>query len=594
MGTLSRFVTEARRRRVFRTGGLYIVGAWALLQVADLALESLGLPGELLRYFWIAAFVGFPLALVFGWYYDITAEGIRRTLPADGVPDENLQMRVPDYVIIGALAVIVAIVSAGLFDRARQSDELVGPYDPMGVAVLPLEDLSGVEGQEYFSAGIHDALITNLSKIKGLHVVSRRSAIRLDRALPTQVIGKTLGVRNIIEGSVTREGNRVRVIVQLIDAANDAHLWADNFEREFDSMLALQNDIAKSVASALDVQLSTDDEARLAGEERVDPQTYDDYLRGMYLLNQPDNRVRRRGISILERVVAEGRADARVYAALAYGYAALGHSPFPEDMYPSSRRAAERAMELDDSIAEVHLALGMHNLYYEWDFVAAERSLLRAIELNPGLLGAHYHYAWLMELLQRSNLSLPAGDITVDIDPLSAKLRGDLAWQYTNARQYERALVIASEALEIDPRHDRAMAAKAMTLAYLGLFDAAISTAAEIPERSGNRFIYPALLAAGGRSEEAREALATIEHIPRNVIILALGYGALGDVDDAFHWLGVAKDVKHPWYPWFITGFPFMDAVSNDPRMDELAAELGLTEALQRGRRKSSSGPPAT
>lgn len=594
MGTLSRVVAEARRRRVFRTAGLYIVGSWVLLQVADLALESLGLSAGYLRYLWIAVFVGFPVALVFGWYYDVTADGIKRTLPTDGVSNDALEMRVPDYVIVGALAVIVAVFAAGLFDQARQDEDLAGPYDPMGVAVLPLEDLSGVEGQEYFSAGIHDALITNLSKIQGLHVVSRRSAIRLDRALPTQVIGKTLGVRNIIEGSVTREGNRVRVIVQLIDAANDAHIWADNFEREFDSMLALQNDIAKSVARALDVQLSADDEARLAGEERVDPQTYDDYLRGMYLLNQPDNRVRRRGISILERVVADGRADARVYAALAYGYAALGHSPFPEDMYPSSRRAAERAMELDDSIAEVHLALGMHNLYYEWDFVAAERSLLRAIELNPGLLGAHYHYAWLMELLQRSNLSLPAGDITIDMDPLSAKLRGDLAWQYTNARQYERALVIASEALEIDPRQDRAMAAKAMTLAYLGLFDAAISTAAEIPERSGNRFIYPALLAASGRSEEAREALATIEHIPRNVIVLALGYGALGDVDDAFYWLGVAKDVKHPWYPWFITGFPFMDAVINDPRMDELAAELGLTEALQRARRESTADLSAT
>lgn len=584
MGTLSAFVAEARRRKVFRTAGLYIVGAWALLQVADLALEALGWQGELLRYFWFAAFAGFPIALIFGWYYEITADGIHKTLPAGAESGEVMPLGVPDYVIIGALAVVVAIGAAGIFDRARQANDFVGPYDPMGVAVLPLDDLSGVEGQEYFSAGIHDALITNLSKIKGLHVVSRSSANRLDRSLPIQVIGKTLGVRNIIEGSVTREGNRVRVIVQLIDAANDAHLWAENFEREFNSMLALQNDIARAVADALDLRLGSDDESRLAGDERVDPQTYDDYLRGMYLLNQPDNRVRRRGISILERVVADGRADARIYAALAYGYAMLGHSPFPEDMYPSSLRAAERAMEIDDSIAEVHLALGMHSLYYEWDFVAAERSLLRAIELNPGLVGAHYNYAWLMELLQRSNLSLPAGEITIDLDPLSAKLRGDLAWQYANAGQYERALVVAAEALEIDPEHGRAKASKAITLGYLGLFDAAISTADEIPVKSVNRFVYPILLAASGRSEEAREVLATIEHVPRNVIVLAPTYGALGDVDEAFHWLGVAKEVKHPWYPWFITWFPFMDAVGNDPRMDELAAELGLTEAMARAR----------
>ena len=584
MGTFSRFVAEARRRRVFRTGGLYIVGAWVVLQVADLAL----------RYFWYAAFAGFPLALIFGWYYDITSDGIRKTPPVDDAAVEALPMGVPDYVIIGALAVVVAIAAAGFFDRARHAEEISGPYDPMGIAVLPLDDLSGVEGQEYFSAGIHDALITKLSKIKGLHVVSRRSAIRLDRTLPIQVIGKTLGVRNIIEGSVTREGDRVRVIVQLVDAANDAHLWAENFEREFGSVLALQSDIARSVAEALDVELGNEDTARLGGEERVDPQTYDDYLRGMYLLNQPDNRVRRRGIAILERVVADGRADARIYAALAYGYAALGHSPLPEDMYPSSRRAAERAMELDDSIAEVHLALGMHNLYYEWDFVAAERSFLRAIELNPGLLGAHYHYAWLMELLQRSNLSLPAGDITVDIDPLSAKLRGDLAFQYSNARQFERALVLASEALEIEASHDRAMAAKAYTLARLGLFDAAVAIASDIPEDSVNSFAYPALLAASGLSQEAREVLATVEHTPRNGFLLALAYGALGEVEDAFHWIGVAKEAKHPYYPWLITWMPLMDAARNDPRMDELAAELGLTEALERARQQLTAGPSAT
>jgi TolB-like protein len=588
------FVAEARRRRVFRTGGLYIVGAWALLQVADLALEALGLPGELLRYFWYAAFAGFPIALIFGWYYEITADGIRKTLPADSAASEVLPMGVPDYVIIGALAFVVAVGAAGLFDQARQAEELAGPYDPNGIAVLPLENLSGDDDQAYVSAGIHDALITSLSKIGGLRVVSRTSSMRLDRTLTMPAIGEALGVRNIIEGSVTREGNRVRVIVQLIDAANDAHIWAEDFEREFSSVLSLQAEMARAIAKAVDVQLSDKDEQQLASIETVDPDVYDRYLRATYLLNQSNNRVRRRGISILEEIVDRGSADARVYAALAYGYAVLGHSPYPEGMYPASKLAARRAMELDESIPEVHLALGMHALYYDWDFAAAERYLLRAIELNPSLTGAHYHYAWLMELLQRSDKSLPAGDITVDLDPLSTSMRGDLAMQYQNAGRLERAIVIADETLQMNPNADNALAAKATALARMGDTDGAVRVSSMIPVGAGYRFVHLAVLANAGREAEARELLGLFAHEPRNVATLITAYAALGDVEEALHWMRVAKDAKLPWYPWFITWFPLIDVARNDPRFDELAAELGLTEALERARLAQARGPAAT
>ena len=582
MGNLAGFIAEARRRRVFRTAGLYIVGAWVLLQVADLALESLELPGGLLRYFWYAAFAGFPVALIFGWFYDVTAEGIRRTQPAGDIDTAELAMGVPDYVIIGALAVVVAIGAAGLFDRARQADDLAGSYDPQGIAVLPLDNLSGDDDQEYLSAGIHDALITNLSKIQGLRVVSRTSAVRLDRSLAMPAIGEALGVRNIIEGSVTREGDRVRVIIQLIDAATDAHIWAENFEREFTSVLSLQGEMARSIADAVGVRLSDKEEQRLASADVVNPDVYDKYLRAMYLLNQSNNRVRRRGIKILEALVDADQADARVYAALAYGYAVLGHSPYPEGMFTASKLAAQRAMELDDSIAEVHLALGMHAQYYDWDFPAAEEHLSRAIELNPNLTGAHYHYAWLMELLQRSDRALPAGNITVELDPLSASTRGDLALQYQNAGELERAIVIADETLAMSPGMGTARAAKALALARMGDLDGAVEVSSTITVRTMYRFMHLVVLAKAGRHEEARDLLARFSHEPRNVILLTNVYGALGDVEETLHWLQVAKDIKLPWYPWLITWFPFMDEVRQDPRMRELAAELGLTEALER------------
>jgi TolB-like protein/lipoprotein NlpI len=584
MGTLSRVVAEARRRRVFRTAGLYVVGAWVLLQVADLALGSLDLPDSLLRFFWIAAFVIFPFALVFGWYFDVTADGIRRTPRSDVAPPEDIQMRIPDYVIIGALAVIVAVVAAGLFDRARQADELTGPYDPYAIAVLPLENLSGDKDQEYFSAGVHDALIADLSKISALRVVSRTSTTRLDRSMAIPQIGRSLGVRNIIEGSVTREGSRVRIIIQLVDAALDAQIWAANYEREYKSVLTLQAEIARSIARAINVRLTDEEENRLSVSESIDPDVYDRYLRGMYLLNQSDNRIRRRGIKILEALVDEEKADARVYAALAYGYAVLGHSPYPEGMYPASRIAAERALEMDDSIAEVYLALGMHEMYYEWNYDAAEAQLQHALELNPNLTGAVYHYAWLMELWQHSDKALPLGDRTVALDPLSSFMFGNLADQYRNAGRLDEARRIADEAIELNPQNANAIRVKGLSIALQGDYDSALAILESIKEHPFWRFDYGVVLAMAGQEQKAREFLAGIEKIPRNVFALIMVNAALGESDEAFHWMTVAKEVKLPWYPWFITWFPEVRTLRNDPRMDMLAAELNLTEALARAR----------
>ena len=582
MGKLSGFIAEARRRRVFRTAGLYIVGAWVLLQVADLALESMGLPDSLLRFFWIAAFAGFPAALIFGWYFDITADGIRRTRPAEGAPSEDLKMRVPDYVIVGALAVVVAVFAAGLFDQARQAKDYDGPYDPNGIAVLPLENLSGDEDQEYFSAGMHDALITSLSKISALRVVSRTTTVRLDREISMAEIGRTLGVRNIVEGSVTRDGNRVRVIIQLIDAATDAHIWAENFEREFTSVLGLQGDMAKAIARAVNVQLSDEEEAMLDETREIDPKAYDRYLRGAYLLNHGSNRVRLRGIRILEELIDDGHEDALIYAGLAFGYALLGHSPSPEGMYPASKLAARRAMELDDSIPEVYLALGMHQMYYEWNFAAAENSLLHALELNPNQIDAVYHYAWLMEVFRNTDKSLPAGDLTVELDPLLPDMSAWLAEQYRGAGQYERAVELAENALELDPTNAIALMSLGSTYAEMGEYELALRMTSKVANHAVWGFVHAAVLAESGRTQEARDILESIDKVPRNVISLVLVNSALGEVDEAFHWMEVARESKLPWYPWFITGFQFMDEVRKDPRMRVLAEELGLEDVLAR------------
>ncbi len=579
MGSLTGLISEARRRRVFRTAGLYVVGAWILLQVVALALQALELPDALLRYFWGAAFIGFPIALIFGWYYEMSAAGIRRTSPGDSATTEALALRIPDYLIIGALAIVAGIVAAGVFDRARYEGEFLA-YDPNGIAVLPLEDLSDAEDQAYFSTGMHDALISSLSKISALSVVSRRSASNIDKTLSMQAVGKKLGVRNIIEGSVTRQGSRVRIFVQLVDAARDVQIWAGTFEREMTGVLGLQNDIANSIAEAIDVRLSTEEKSELAKQPVVDSATYDAYLRAMYRIHDDSNDVRREGIAILKKAVESDPDNALLHAGLAYGYALLGHSPFPEGMYPSSILSAERALALDNSIAEVYVAIGMQKMYYEWDFPAAENALLRALEINSSLTIAQYQYAWLMELYRDSERSLPPGELTAKLDPLDPFFLGWLADQYRNAGRYEDALNMANRTLEIAPNHAVALMVKSRTYVEMEEFESALAASSRISNHPRWGFIHGTALAAAGDTVAARTILENIERSPRFVVPLMISHATLGDVDEAFAWLEVARDVRLPWYPWFVTWFPQLEQFRDDPRMYAHARALGLEHVL--------------
>jgi tetratricopeptide (TPR) repeat protein len=282
--------------------------------------------------------------------------------------------------------------------------------------------------------------------------------------------------------------------------------------------------------------------------------------------------------------VDEGKADARIYAALAFGYAALGHSPYPEGMFEASKEAAQRAMALDDSIPEIYLALGMHALYYDWNFDVADAQLQRALELNPSLTATVYHYAWLMELWQYSDRALPFGDKTAELDPLSPYILFTLAEQYRNAGLYDEAIRIADEAIALNAQHAGAISTKAGSIAMQGDFESALTILEPVKDALPWGARYGAVLALAGREQEARDYLETIEKVPRNVLALVFVYSALGDNDEVFHWMNVAKETKLPWYPWLITWFPNMDSMRNDPRMDAVAAELELTEALARAR----------
>lgn len=586
MGKLKGLLTELRRRRVFRMTVIYIVAAWVAVQVASEAFPALNIPGGAIRYVWVAVLIGFPVAVLFSWKFDLTASGIRHTPAAHEDEAAVHSLTRVDYGILAALGlvILVTVFSVGQRLVEVQTEIAQAPttrvIDPNSIAVLPLESLSPNPDDAYFAAGVHDALITNLSKITALMVTSRTSALRVDAKLSVPEIGRRLGVAKLLEGSVLMDGDRVRVIVQLIDAASDLHLWADTFEREVGDIIALQNEVARTIAEVIEVRLTPREEAALAKATPVRPDIYREYLKGMYQFRQETPEADRRGIEILEEVVRRDPSSALAHAGLAIGYAWLGHSPFPKNAYPKAKLAADKALQLDPELAEAHLALGMYKIYYEWDFESGKRGLERAIKLNPSLTDAHYHLAWLYEILgpEWEEESLVAGERTRELDPLSPFMIAWLADQYRDACQYEKALSLAREAIRLDPEFPIGWLTLGWTYSDLGKFDEAIDAQRHLAEKPVLSWSIAMSYAEAGLEDKAREVAVALEQYPGTELPLAVIYAGLGERESALHWIAETETKRVPWYPALLGWWPGIAVISDDPRLKARAEALGLPD----------------
>lgn len=590
MSALTELFHELRRRRVFRMTGIYVVAAWVGVQVASETFPALGIPESAIGYVWVAALLVFPVAVLFSWKYDVTADGIRRTaIPGEDDAAHHSLTRV-DYAVLSALALVVLTMVSGVGHQLAgvRAVVAVAPstrvIDPNSIAVLPLESLSPNPEDAYFAAGIHDSLITSLSRIKALLVTSGPSARRIDTTLSAPEIGRQLGVAKLVGGSVLLDGDRVRVIVQLIDAASDLNLWVDTYERDVTDIIDLQNEVARTIADVVEVRLTPREEAALAKEGHIRPDLYRAYLKGMYQFFQDTPEADLRGIRILEEVVRQDPTSALAHAGVAYGYANIVHSPAPPPVEAPHRRAkeaAEVALRLDPELAEAHMALGMYQYMYEWDLEAAMSSLERAIELSPSLALAHYDLAWVYELLgpDYEDASLAAGKRTVELNPLSAYMVGALAWQYADACRYEEALDLARDAVRLDPEHPIGWASLGLVNAEIGRFDEAIDAHERLAGTIFEWFIGLSY-AAAGLEDKARTVATASEFFP---LAPAWIYMVLGDREAALHWVAQSKSTRMAWYPYLLGNFTGSETIADDPRVQAYAAELGLPDPRTMG-----------
>ncbi|HXW05948.1 MAG TPA: protein kinase [Vicinamibacterales bacterium] len=477
-----------------------------------------------------------------------------------------------------AIGAVLAVLNVG-----GVRDVLLGTGTgtaPLRLAVLPLEDLSGDATQAYFAAGMHDALITELAKINALRVTARASAVRYQVGQkPIAEIARELDVDLVLTGSVVRSRERVGVSTQLIDGATENHVWTERYDRAARELLALQNEIVAAIVQEVRLQLTPEEEVRLARVRPVDPEAYDAYLRGAYLIEQSTPEDISRGLALLHEAVAKDPSHPLPYAHLAAGYATLGHGPSPPpDAFARARDAALKALELDDSVALAHTVRAELILYAErtWDWPAAERALQQAIKYNPTLSRAHGHYAWYLMLFDRADEAMTAIRRAQEADPLAAVYASWYGWLHWWNGRNDEALALVERALELSPNLFNGLWGLGVVHSSQGRHDDAIAVLEQALPRNP-RLAGPlgAAYAAAGRRVEALKLAEDLKKDPKNALFLALLYAELGERESTLEWLDATNKVRDSNLPW-IRNWPTFAFLRADPRFTRLLHEMKL------------------
>ncbi len=477
------------------------------------------------------------------------------------------------------VAVLLAVVALAWWSWNRASTT---PAPIRSIAVLPLENLSGDPEQEYFVDGMTESLISMLSKIKELRVISRTSSMAYrdsDKTLPQ--IARELNVDAVVEGSVLRAGDRVRITAQLIQASSDEHLWSDSYERDLKNVLALQREVAKAIAGEIELKLSRPEEPGKSARP-VDPGAFEAYLKGRHHWNKRTGADLRKSIKYFETAIALDPDWALAHSGLAEAYVLLANydpSVRPRDSMPRARAAAERALELDDELAPAHTALAAVRNWYDWDWEGAEAEFQRAIELDPSYATAHLWYS-ILRVVTKKKDAIEHIQRARALDPLSMVIARNVGSILFYAREYDRSIEALRKSLEFDPS-SRAQADLARAYAAKGMHKEAVEVAERLariaPEFHRSMVTLAQAYAGAGRREDALRILEEVRGSAGHVNV-AYVYAALGEADAAFEWLEKAYERRSGRLGWLPVE-PVLDPLRSDPRFDDLLRRIGFPES---------------
>jgi TolB-like protein/Tfp pilus assembly protein PilF len=582
---IDNFFAELKRRNVYKVAIAYAVVAWLLIQAASIFLPAFNVPQWAMQIVILVLVVGFPIALAFSWAFEITPEGIVRESEVSA--DQSITHHTGRKIV--ALTIVLAVIATGLFVfqliRARStSSSAATAITSKSIAVLPFDNLSRDPDNAYFVEGIQDEILTRLAKIADLKVIARSSTQRFQNKGDLPQIAQQLGVAHLLEGSVQKVNDQVRINVQLIKAANEAHLWAEVYDRKLTDIFAVESEIAKTVADTLQAKLTGSEQRVIASRPTENTEAHQLYLKGRFFWNKRTGNDLKKSIDYFQQAIAIDPNYAPGYAGVADAYVFLpGYTAgAPRDCYPKAMDAAKKALELDNTLAEAHTTLALALWYYDFDFPQANGEFQRAIELNPNYATGHQQYGNnTLSALGRFDDAIAEGKRAVELDPLSLVINADLGMNYHYARRYDEAIAQLRKTLEMDPGYYYAHVDLGQVFAAKRTFDQAISEYQKARALNDDPFVLGLLghaYASSGNKREALKILEQLKEISRQRYVsmysFAIVYLALGDEQEALRWLEQCYQDRAGADIGWIRVDALVDPLRGDPRFEALAEKI--------------------
>ena len=489
--------------------------------------------------------------------------------------------------LIGLLSLLVAIGAASYFVWQRYfSAQALG--GKVMLAVLPFENLSGDPNQEYFSDGLTEEMITQLGRLQPerLGVIARTSTMQYKKSgKDIKQIARELKVDFILEGSVRREGERVRVAAQLIQARDGTHIWAETYERELREILALHSEVALAVAAEVRAKLTPDERARLASARAVNPEAYEAYVKGRYWWNKRGRENLLKALQYFQQAIEKDPTYAPGYAGLAGTYDILGDNGYwqPGESFPKARTAAQKALELDESLSQAHLTLAAVMWNYDRDWSGAERECRRALALDPNYGFAHQTYAYFLSARGRHAEAIAEVRLSRQLDPLAPRISANVGWILYYAREYDQALEALNRALELEPDHAQAHEYLGQVYLQKGRYVEAIAAFKRASEMEPQNQEFMSNLArayaVAGNRAAARKLLGELQQASKRIYVSPISFAqvhlGLGEKDQVFAWLEKAF-TERTGQLLNMTIDPGSDPLRADPRFQDLLQRMNF------------------
>ena len=580
---LSRFWQELKRRRVVHVITVYASSSFVLIELINNLGEPLNLPPNLLLIVVIILAVGFPLAIIISWLYDLTSKGFEKTKQLTEIGDEEI-MVVPNAWKIATFISFVVIIGLVTLNISARRD-LVKPGSIQAIVVLPFDNFTGDEGLDFFVQGMHTSLIGELGKISGLRVIGKITSSTFKNSnLSIQEIAKRCSVQAAVEGAVLGLGDSIDINIKLIVASHrEKPIWIADYTESRSHILNLYNRIAKQIANEIKVNLTPEEEQILGRSNSIDRDVYNAYLRSHQYWDDLSYTSLTSALEYLTMAVEKDPDWAPLYAGLSKVWAGLAQFGYvsPDSAFPKIHEYAHKANELDPDLLLSHFSLA--SVYWEeWNWEKSEQEFLKAISINPSDAVVRIFYAHVLTILQRTKEAVKQGQLAVDLDPLNPLILSLNAVVIASNGDWKAARALLEKALSIDPEFYFANNLMEFVAYHCGDYDQVFESVKNYqPFEDSAIKDFKRTLIEKGFAQAYEKMLDQMElmaqHNPNISADMPYRYGLLNQFDKAMAWIDTLYEIHDPNLPYFVTGYAHLDSLYDNPRFIEIVEKMHLS-----------------